>query len=130
MNSSMNSDPNSALSQNWVECTVCTPKAQVARTLRSHNAQTARTTPCRGALGAISWFTGCHIMAPGRRVMSVSQAVSRHKGRPPATIQTIVSRHTPVASCRSPLSAWPCRGPLLAVSWPCWPYCAIKLIFP
>ena len=60
---------NSALSQNWVGCTVCTPRTQVARTLRSQclgrgrmsrppclaqsTAQVVTSFPCRDLLEAI-----------------------------------------------------------------------------
>ena len=50
---------NSALSQNWVECTVHTPMAQAARTTPKPRA--------RRALGAVSWRVERHIVVvPGR----------------------------------------------------------------
>ena len=66
----------------------------------------------------LSWVHSVHTQGPGCAHWALSRrvagrhasatapyrhtarycAVSRHKGRPPATIQKIVSRHTPVAS--------------------------------
>ena len=46
---------NSALSQNWVECTVYTPMAQAAHRPRAHCAQAVRTVPCLNAHWAVSW---------------------------------------------------------------------------
>ena len=47
MNSVQTVTLNSALSQNWVWCTVCTPRTQVARTLRAQ-------CPCHGCCCAQS----------------------------------------------------------------------------
>ena len=57
MNSGSNGDSKQFLSQNWVGCTGCIPKAQAARTLR----------PGR-ALDVVSWRVERRIVAPGRRV--------------------------------------------------------------
>ena len=66
------------------------------------------------ALRAVSPAPTPYRRAPYR---GMSPAVSRHKGRPPTTIQTIVSRHTPVARpCARALLLAPHAG-YMAVSW-------------
>ena len=97
---------NSALSQNWVGCTVCTPKAQAASAQRQGRAYAARALHSGRVHNAVSWLTGSRIVAagrrivvPGHRVVAVSQAVSRAMPRvvlsPPGHDTKIVSRLNP-----------------------------------
>ena len=60
MNSDPNSDVNSALSQNWVECTVHTPKEP---RLRAQCTYTTRALRPSCAHSAVSWCTRRRIVA-------------------------------------------------------------------
>ena len=62
-------------------------------TLRAHYGQAASTTPCRGALGAVSWCTRRCVVIVSQRarcgIVELLLAVSRPKGSPLVTIQKL-----------------------------------------
>ena len=64
---------NSTLSQNRVECTVCTPWTLAARTAPKPHA--------RRALSALSWCTGRRIVAPSGHVATRTDRVARCAAR-------------------------------------------------
>ena len=108
---------NSALSPNWVGCTVSTPKEP---RLRAHCAQAARTALCRGPPPAVSQVPPTMSSRRVTRALVVSRAhatVSQRccllyrdsKGRPPVTIQKLY--HDPEPMSRALLPCRECSGP-------------------
>ena len=89
---------NSALSQNWVVCTVCTPRTQVAHTPHA-------VVRCRRALGAVS-----RAAAPCRYPLSRHKIVLRYKNPvtragcrvAPALLRALASRPGLVVPWRVP----------------------------
>ena len=116
---------NSALSQNWVECTGCTPKAQAARTAPRHRARrlvVLHWASYRGALGALSWrlssvsWSCCsaHWLCSRAHARAVTPCRSS-----PVTIQKLYrgiesSCRVHYTSCRS--AHWPCHRVHVAMS--------------
>ena len=88
MNSALEQCPNSVLSQNWVGCTVRTPRTQVKRTLRAQ-------CPCRGHCCAHNKLVA-HIARPastGRTHAGRALVTTRPGSLPPGRDLTSMSRH-------------------------------------
>ena len=79
---------NSALSQNWVGCTMRTPRTQVARTLRAQ-------CPCRGRCCAHNKLVAhvAHAASAGRAHAGRALIATRPGSLPPSHDLTSMSRH-------------------------------------
>ena len=94
----MNSDPNNALFQNWVVCTVCTPKTQS----RAHCGQVACTPRavmlCHCALGPVSRAAAscCACVGPYRSPVSRAAAARPYAQARPC--RALASAYAP--ACR------------------------------
>ena len=105
----MNSAPNS-------DCKQCTgSKLGWVHSVHPQGTQAASALRPGRSHSAVSWCTGCHIVAPGRRVMAVSQrslvvsrAVSRALSSPPGHDKKIVSQLKSLACALSCLSQHSC----------------------
>ena len=100
--------PNSALSQNWVGCTVRTPRTQVARTLHAQ-------CPCRGRCCAHSKLVA-RTASAGRAHAGRALVATRPGSLPPGRDLTSMLRHQGsqhhVATsnqCRDTIQTTPCR---------------------
>ena len=96
---------NSALSQDWVKCTVCTHPWP-----RLH-ARWALGRQCHGAPDGVSWPPLDHIVGLWQHASAVSQAVLCAMSRP--------GPHRVVVTAR------PCRKPARSCHGPARPYCRV-----
>ena len=106
---------------------VHTQRTLVAHTLRTHCAQAVRTTPCRGAQGAVSWPCPAVSQVVSCRVTVSRPTVSQPPPPPPFATQNFCHDTTLVARTPHRVAGHCCvvLQPCCAVSQPC---CVISLV--
>ena len=96
---------NSALGQNWVGCTVCTPWTLTASVLHPGRTHAVSWAPCRGVQGVVSWPPSFRVAGASYRVSQRTHVLARGVIVPLIAIQKLYCNAEPMQRAQRRVAA-------------------------